>query len=246
MPPAKASWTGIGVDGCPAGWLAIRLRDGDWEARVFASVVEIDQAWAGRESLALIDIPIGLPADTSFRACDAAARKLLGPRSSSVFNPPTRAALAAESYAEAADLNEVACGKRLSKQTWHIMPKIAEVDRFIRSAPGLQDRFREAHPETLFQALNDDEPLLHRKRDSEGLRERLSVLEPYLPHAGEVFEGIRDRVSRRDAAPDDVVDALAAAVTAFRFADRLRTLPDRPERDAAGLRCEMVLPRIPA
>lgn len=242
--PPPESWTGIGVDGCRAGWLAVRLSERGREGRVFGSVAELDEAWGGPTTLILIDIPIGLPDHTSFRACDAAARKLLGRRSTSVFNPPTRAALCAASYAEAADLNEEACGKRLSKQTWHIMPKIAEVDRLLRAEPTLQDRIREAHPEALFQALNGSQPLSHRKKDPRGALERRAVLETHLPDAGEVFEDIRGRIPRRHAAPDDVFDALAGAVTAFRFADVLQTLPDRPERDSAGLRCEMVVPGL--
>lgn len=235
--------TGIGVDGCRAGWLAIRLASGDgWEAAVFPSVAELWARWDDPAGLVLIDVPIGLPERTSFRACDAEARRYLGRRSSSVFNPPTRSALGARSYTEAADRNEAACGKRLSRQTWFIMPKIAEVDRFLRKAPARQARLREAHPETLFQALNGDAPLLHRKKVPEGLKERLTLLETHLPEAGGIFEALASRHMRREVAPDDILDALAAAVVALRFRDRLRTFPEDPARDSAGLACEMVLP----
>lgn len=233
---------GIGVDGCRGGWLAIRIGDGGWEARVFPAVADLHAAWCGPGSLTLVDIPIGLPDDTSCRPCDAAARRYLGSRASSVFNPPTRAALAATSYTEAADLNEQACGKRISRQTWFIMPKIAEVDRLLRRDPTLQARMREAHPETLFQALNGDEPLRHRKKVAGGRRERLAVLARHLPEAEAVFEAIWTGTGRDAVAPDDILDALVVATVAYRFSGALHTLPDRPERDAAGLVCEMVLP----
>ena len=40
--------------------------------------------------------------------------------------------------------------------------------------------------------------------------------------------------------PDDVIDALAGAVTALVGVLRLRTLPETPERDARNLRMEIV------
>jgi predicted RNase H-like nuclease len=238
---------GVGVDGCRAGWLAIRLgAEGGWEASVFASVADLLAAWDDPDGLILIDVPVGLPDTTSFRACDAEARRYLGRRSSSVFNPPTRSALAAGSYREASDRNEAACGKRLSRQTWFVMPRIAEVDRLLREAPRLQERIREAHPETLFQALNGDEPLAHRKKAFPGVHERLALLRPRLPRAREIFEALRERYRRREVALDDILDALVAAVVASRFRDSLRTFPEHPDRDSAGLIREMVLPGPPS
>lgn len=234
---------GTGVDGCRAGWLAIRLEPGGgWEAAVFPSVVELWARWDEPGGLVLIDVPIGLPDRTSFRVCDAEARRYLGRRSSSVFNPPTRSALEAGTYRDAADRNEVACGKRISRQTWFIMPKIVEVDRLLRRAPARQERLREVHPETLFQALNGDRALDHRKKAPEGRRERLALLEAHLPEAGVIFDAVQARHPRKEVAPDDILDALAAAVVALRFRDSLRTLPPEPERDSTGLVCEMVLP----
>jgi len=64
-----------------------------------------------------IDIPIGL-LDGS-RACDKAARKLLGwPRRNSVFSPPCRAALSAKNHAVATAMNLRMTGKGLSQQAW--------------------------------------------------------------------------------------------------------------------------------
>ena len=40
--------------------------------------------------------------------------------------------------------------------------------------------------------------------------------------------------------PDDVIDALAGAVTGLVGVTRLRTLPETPERDARNLRMEIV------
>lgn len=65
------------------------------------------------------------------------------PRASNVFNPPARGALSATTWAEAAALNENACGRRISMQTWGIVPKIREVDVFLRTAPYRQQQLRE-------------------------------------------------------------------------------------------------------
>jgi predicted RNase H-like nuclease len=209
-------------------------------------VAELLGAWDDPGGLILIDVPVGLPDTTSFRVCDAEARRYLGRRSSTVFNPPTRAALTASTYREAADRNEAACGKRLSRQTWFIMPRIAEMDRLLREAPGRQRRVREVHPETLFQALNGDEPLGHRKKAPEGRRERLALLAARFPRAGEVFEALQRRYPRKEVALDDILDALVAALVASQFKDSLRTFPKQPDRDSAGLVREIVLPQLSA
>ena len=65
-----------------------------------------------------IDIPIGLSSD-GFRACDRAARQLLGKRSSSVFPVPPRLALAPLSYEEINLASKAHCGKGVSKQAFY-------------------------------------------------------------------------------------------------------------------------------
>ena len=84
------------MDGCKGGWLGVRLSGAEgWSANVFSHFSELVEVWSAGDPLVLIDIPIGLPQHDSHRRCDAEARAYLGsPRASSVFNPPTRAALA--------------------------------------------------------------------------------------------------------------------------------------------------------
>ncbi len=118
----------MGMDGCRAGWVAFKT-----ELPTLTTSIElIDIASLLRirpSDLAYltIDIPIGLM-DGS-RACDKAARKLLGrPRGSSVFSPPCRAALGAADHAAASAMNLRITGKGLSQQAWGIAPKIKQVD----------------------------------------------------------------------------------------------------------------------
>ena len=108
-----------GVDGCRAGWFAI-VNDaaGEAELGIFASISELWGACSDAGAI-LIDIPIGLISKAGGgRSCDAAARGVLKPlRHSSVFTPPCREALSADSYAEACRINLRVCGRKISKQT---------------------------------------------------------------------------------------------------------------------------------
>src|ERR687886_2079559 len=97
----------VGVDGCPAGWIAIRLdlAAGGWRADVHRTFAELLDA--NRDAAAIgVDIPIGL-AETGARACDRAARARLGARRSSVFTPPTRRLLALIGPAPYRDANAI-------------------------------------------------------------------------------------------------------------------------------------------
>jgi predicted RNase H-like nuclease len=121
----------IGVDGCKIGWFYTAINhENDWEIGVFE---HIEKLWEAHKdaSLILIDIPIGLPFKEP-RACDLEARKLLGKgKTSCLFPPPCREALAAETYEAACEINKKILGKKISWQTWNISKKIKEVDDFL-------------------------------------------------------------------------------------------------------------------
>lgn len=227
-----------GVDGCRAGWVVI-TRDtatGALSWQVCADAAELIDA-RPRAQVTAIDIPIGLP-DSGPRACDRAARQLLGPgRGSSVFPAPLRPMLAAASYAEACRVGFALAGKRLSVQAWNIVPKIREVDAVLRAEPRLQRRVREVHPELSFQILAR-RPLAHGKKTAAGQAERLALLRPI--YGARVEQALADRRALGSAA-DDVLDAFAALWTAERLAaNTALTLPATPVRDAHGLRMEIV------
>jgi len=78
------------------------------------------------------------------------------------------------------------------------------------------------------------------KKKGEGIKERLELLNKFEPRTQEILE-FSSQKHRAKVAPDDVLDALAAAVTArLGHPDRLATLPAKPEPDARGLPMEMV------
>jgi predicted RNase H-like nuclease len=207
-----------GVDGCRAGWVvALAGWSGsaggafdDVEVHVVATFAEV--LGLGAETVA-VDIPIGLP-DAGPRACDVAARRLLGSRRSSVFPAPVRATLAARRRGWAATLaaSRAAAGTGLSRQAFHLLPKVAEVDDALatRTAP-TPVLVVEAHPELAFARLAGA-PMPHPKRVPEGRAHRAATLRPVVPPVDDLL-GSRPP----GCAADDLLDALALLGTAHRL-----------------------------
>ena len=235
----------IGVDGCRAGWFSVAIyNDGRYALDCHGA---IDDLWrkGRRARVILIDIPIGLLSENGTgRTVEALARALLKPRRhASVFSPPCREALAAATYEEACRINQMVCGRKISIQTWHIMPKIKAVDDFLKAIPEAQGILRETHPEICFRALAGGVPMTHSKKSAEGRKERLRLLQQAYPHARTLYAAARDRFPRQDVARDDIIDALVNAVTATHLATAGATLPDYPPLDRRGLPMEMVYAR---
>ena len=230
----------VGVDGCRAGWFAIGLEaEGRWQVDIFPDVSSL---WDHHRqaALILIDIPIGLKTDGSAeRRCDPKVRKLLGPRRSSVFPAPCREAIYASSYREACDINQRLTGKRLSVENWNIIPKIREMDSLLSDDASARGRIREIHPELCFRGLAG-RPMQHAKKRSEGLSERIQLLQSIYPQTAEIINHAISTYRRKDVARDDILDALSAAVTGLVGEKNLVSIPQEPEFDERGLRMEMV------
>ena len=236
----------VGVDGCPRGWFGVGLDGhGGYEVGVFNTFNELLDRYADAE-LVLVDIPIGLPEGEGGRDCDREARRRLERRRSSVFPTPTRQTVrqAAESpgeYRAACDVERRLTGKNISQQAFRIAPKIAQVDRaLLERGANATPQVREVHPELCFWALNRNRPMMFNKKKAEGERERLDLLEGIEPQAKEIFNAACGMFLRKEVARDDIVDALALAVTGHRGHGRLRTVPDHPPVDAQGLPMEIV------
>ena len=204
----------LGVDGCRGGWVGA-LVDGD---RVtWHRFADIGSALALPVDAIGVDMPIGLPA-VGRRDCDLLAKAALGRAHSRVFLAPPRGVLSAGSYDEAGRLHrELAGGLGMSLQTWHLVPKIREVD-----AVADDPRLVEVHPELSLAELAGTGPL-ESKKTAAGRAVRLEVLRGWLPDLDSVPSG------------DDGLDALAAAWSARRWlAGRARTLPEHPPHDERG------------
>ena len=158
--------------------------------------------------LVAIDMPIGLSED-GVRACDVAARKLLGRAGSSVFPAPLRPVLGATDYAAACSISVAASGKALSKQAWNLVPAIRSLDDALGSPP--DDRVVEVHPELAFRDL--DPRVIDPKVTARGVAQRLAALHPVM----DVHAALLEAPASVPAV--DALDACAAAWSARRLAD---------------------------
>lgn len=231
----------IGVDGCKAGWFWVGLGSGDGYSLGVADSIRDLLKELTDPKLVLVDIPIGLRTDSEEeRVCDKRAREALGrPRGSSVFPAPCRPAVYASDLNSASQVNKAKTGRGLSRQAVNLIPKIREVDTLLQESPEAREVVREIHPELCFWALNGREAMTDGKKNPEGLLERLEILTSFDDRAGSVAAEALLGHPRSVVARDDVLDALAAAVTAS-HSNALRTLPETPERDQQGIPMEMV------
>lgn len=220
----------LGVDGCRVGWVGVLVTGTTAEVLVAPAIVDLVETARARASglaVVAIDIPIGLP-DGGRRRADLLARsRLPAGRKSSVFPTPTRATSAETTYAEAAVTSRATTnGKGISKQTFMIVPKILEVDAYVRAGPPIA--VVEAHPEVSFAEMNPGS-VLPGKTTVGGAATRLAALrssglEPPAYERGRGF------------AQDDLFDACAVAWTAARYAaGSAYSLPDPPEVFSDGL-----------
>jgi predicted RNase H-like nuclease len=218
-----------GVDGCKAGWIAFQVDIATGSSSIeLIDLPGILQQRPSNLACLCIDIPIGL-LDGS-RACDSAARQLLGwPRRNSVFAPPCREALSAKGYSDACTVKSRVTTKKISQQAWGIAPKIRQVDDAIRTE--CQDWVYEVHPEVSFWAMAGKHPMEHRKKLQTGHNERLTLLRS-------VFDQIDGLLADHPSGvgKDDLLDAAAAAWSALRIARGAGQRVSEDQEDPLGLR----------
>ena len=248
----------VGVDGCKAGWIGVGLGDGVESCVTVCGDFSEVLTHFGDASVVLVDIPIGLPdgIERGGRACDIAARKVLNTedvkKGSSVFPAPSRRYLkeaARNSWWSNDDYNRAngwswcELGGGISKQAFSITQKIDEVDKIL--TPRDKDaspEIREVHPEVCFWALNRKKPMPNGKKSKAGFDERKQIVRGFVPKVDDVLKQVRDNFAVAQVANDDVLDALAAAITAKIGCQQgeFETLPETPLPDSEGLTMEMV------
>ena len=246
----------VGVDGCPYGWFSVAFdENGEYELKVCKTFDQLLEHYKDAE-LILVDIPIGLPEGPDERECDPAARDLLKPRGSTVFRTPTRHTVefVTENPKDYGGANRTErryaknskTGKcvGISKQAFHIIRKIDEVDKVLSDpGRGQKSQVREVHPELCFWALTGGQVIKSKKKVKQGRDKRRHILENIQSGANEVYREARSEFRLKDVARDDILDALVAAVTAYKGTTqgRLEVLPyDHPPKDSKGLPMEMV------
>ncbi len=212
----------IGIDAAGRhGWVAVTLDDDEFAGAIVGGLDEI-MAGSDEEAVVGIDIPIGNLPDRP-RGADAAARRLLPGRTSTVFSAPPTEVLDCASYREANERCEAMGRPKLSAQSWGIVPKIREA-RAWASDP----RVIEVHPEVSFTTMAGGEALPS-KKNWNGLWRRVELLEAH----GIVLP--RDHAAGGVVA-DDLLDAAAAWTAARHARGEALALPEQIEVDESGRR----------
>ena len=215
-----------GVDGCKDKWIAVvDLGNGQTEIRNPCTFLEL---YEDRNlDLVVIDVPIGLP-DKGYRRADLEAKHLLKHRHVCVFPAPTRLILDCDSREEACERCIEVGDKRVNVFQWAIRPKVRDIDLVLRKHEKVQERIREGHPEVTFALMNQNKPMLSKKKPA-GLDDRIKLLRSY-------FSDIRTGAPHLE----DVLDAYALLWTAKKIQlGSERRFPELPEHDAFGLRMEI-------
>jgi len=239
--PDQADVWVAGVDGCRVGWIAALFKPGQPESlriETFANFAALLD-YVPHLKIIAVDMPIGLPdrITGSGRGPEQAARQNLGPRQSSVFTVPSRAAVYVEEYRAACQraLETSDPPRKVSKQCFYLFPKIREIDALM--SPDLEARVFEVHPELAFWRLNGERAMALPKKiksrpNPEGLGERRSLLVRCgLPGA------VLDQKPPKGAGADDLLDAAVNALIAERILNgQAVPFPQTYQRDAKGLR----------
>ncbi len=207
----------VGIDGCAAGWIVATPDE------VFV-VRALDLQCFTHVG---IDMPIGL-VDGPPRACDKEARKYLAAAGSSVFPAPPRAALTCTDYQSALARARSATGRGISKQTFNIMAKVAELDLLI--GPQHRDAVIEVHPECSFKMLNEEHSLPSKKTfEGRAIRRRLLSKHFHIPDK-----------SPPGAAIDDLFDAYAVLWSTTRFVRNEHRVFGDGSRDPRGIEMRII------
>lgn len=232
------------MDGYQDGWIVVCWHPATRTVRPrTVNTVEALHDLPEAPAVVGVDMVIGCPehAVPGGRQCDRQARRLLGPsRGTSVFSPPSRSALYANTYAEAVRRNR-ASGQDapgLSKQTFHLFPKIRALTE--KMTPARQERVREVHPELSFYAMNENAPVSASKHTEAG---RIARIELLSTHGFPDVKSALESKSGGALGPDDLLDAYAACWTARRIqantAERCPPCTETAPRNGRGLRMEI-------
>lgn len=229
----------IGVDGCKGGWICALYDHGKLRIEKYADLDQIVSVYPEFDEF-LMDMVIGLPSCETDLRPDTVARKIVVPRTSTIFAVPSRQAVYKDTREEQIEENMKALGKSLGSQTRAIIPKIREVDMFFEEHPKYKNVIKESHPEVCFARLNG-KVVMSKKSDLEGLAERIRILSQYLPelHANQILGKSRELKCN----PDDIIDAICLAVTGnLNIQGKGETIPENVQTDAKVLRMQMIIP----
>lgn len=231
----------IGVDGCKGGWIAAVLDDGELRIEKHNSLEQIVANNPDFDEF-LVDMVIGLPGNREHVRPDTYARKIIKERASTIFPAPCRQAVYATTVADAYTENEKVLGKKFTPLTVGIMPKMLEVDMYLRENHHLKNRIRESHPEVCFARLQGN-TVCSKKSEIDGMEERIQILSRYikiqsLKELSETARALKCNV-------DDIIDAICLAIVGNLITQgKYEVIPNEPMTDDMGLFMQMVIPLI--
>jgi predicted RNase H-like nuclease len=220
----------VGLDGYSKGWVAVWIdRQGDGEIDFYP---DIGCLFAKTYDMAMIDIPIGLPA-SHYRHCDLEGRTMLAQSRARLFTGARRPLLDFTEREAAHAWGRKTDGRGVSCQLFCLLPKIKQVDD--QMTPDRQMSTRETHPELVFLRLNKGKALPSKKTE-DGIERRSQLL---LQNGFSKLDSWMEKRLGKGAKRDDVLDACACAVAA-KEANEERRLPKKQQAsDSRGLKMEI-------
>ena len=198
--------------------------------------VQYDESAGGTVDQEAADLLSVSPAHYGGEAMKREPNCVGGRRACSVFSSPVRGILDAASQPEASRRHKAIDGRGFGSQSFAILPKIREWDDLLQSDHQARAIVQEIHPEVSFAALNGGRGrgLVFKKKSQEGAAIRTELLSSVF--GSERVARLVQSVARREAATDDVLDALVALWSAERIAaGEGVSLPEPPVTDATGL-----------
>lgn len=233
----------VGVDGCKGGWIAAVIEQGQLRIEKYFHITDLVAKYPRFDNM-LIDMVIGLPStlEQYENRPDSTARRLITPRTSTIFAVPSRQAVYEYTEEKQVKANKMALGKGLAKQTIAIIPKMREVDMFLSENSKYKNVLKESHPEVCFARLNGC-VIMTKKSGIVGFMERILILSKFLPDLS--AEQIRSSAKALHCNADDIVDAVCLAVTAnLDLQGNAEVIPENVMVDDNGLRMQMVIPDL--
>ena len=216
----------IGIDGCKAGWIIAKTLEN--ESISFQIIKNLNDLKRINVSHIGIDIPLQL-SHTGKRFAEIEARSLLKNRACTIFTPPTLNALRAKNYMDACEVNFKECGKRISKQSWNLFPKIKEAQEFLENKSINKLRIFEVHPELSFMAMNNMSLVQASKKTDIGREIRIKLIQKFFPKFS--FESVRNEYKKNQALDDDILDSVSVLWSTQRIVDNIaQFVPKDPEK----------------
>ena len=130
---------------------------------------------------------------------------------------------------DACEVNFKECGKRISKQSWNLFPKIKESQEFLENKLIKKLEVFEVHPELSFMAMNDMHLIQASKKTDIGKEIRIKLIQKFFPEFS--FELVRNKYKKNQVLDDDILDSVSVLWSTQRIVDNIaKFVPKDPKR----------------